>query len=366
MPTRASEGRLEFRTSFEVAFGDKRSRAPVPRDRPGERAVRLRGRSTGSTWSRRPRDRVPRDRLQERDRAVSTDVSKARMLQLPLYAMAVERIILPGRVVGLFDVGYWGLRKDGYKPIAFEDVEAAPGGARVLRAGAGRPLRRGIFVVDSRTTAARASAITGRICRVRQARLAAKHHDRSLPDLQRAVATRTVGVASHETRQPVGRSRDGQGSSELGTSDRSAASRSGGARASVALSAGAGCGKTMVLTERFLAALDGPAAGRSRSLVALTFTEKAARELRQRIRAVPGAAGRAATTPRGGGPCSAAWTRRRSARSTSSAGDLLRRTPWRSGSTPSSRSSTSRSPARSATRRSARQSGECSRRASPT
>ena len=51
------------------------------------------------------------------------------------------------------------------------------------------------------------------------------------------------------------------------------------------LSAGAGCGKTMVLTERFLSAL-GEAGGRPlRALVALTFTEKAARELRQRIRA---------------------------------------------------------------------------------
>jgi ATP-dependent helicase/nuclease subunit A len=54
---------------------------------------------------------------------------------------------------------------------------------------------------------------------------------------------------------------------------------------SVALSAGAGCGKTSVLTERFLRELEGPSARALRSVVALTFTEKAARELRQRIRA---------------------------------------------------------------------------------
>ncbi|MGP0062548.1 MAG: UvrD-helicase domain-containing protein [Isosphaeraceae bacterium] len=54
---------------------------------------------------------------------------------------------------------------------------------------------------------------------------------------------------------------------------------------SVALSAGAGCGKTMVLTERFLSALDDDGGRPLRALVALTFTEKAARELRQRIRA---------------------------------------------------------------------------------
>ncbi len=56
---------------------------------------------------------------------------------------------------------------------------------------------------------------------------------------------------------------------------------------SIALSAGAGCGKTFVLTERFLAELE-PRADDHRSrlsqLIAITFTERAAREMRQRIR----------------------------------------------------------------------------------
>ena len=54
--------------------------------------------------------------------------------------------------------------------------------------------------------------------------------------------------------------------------------------ASVALSAGAGCGKTFVLAERFIRALEGPEARPLGRIVALTFTNKAARELRQRIR----------------------------------------------------------------------------------
>ncbi len=54
--------------------------------------------------------------------------------------------------------------------------------------------------------------------------------------------------------------------------------------ASVALSAGAGCGKTTVLTERFVRALDGPTPISLGKIVALTFTNKAARELRDRIR----------------------------------------------------------------------------------
>ncbi len=61
---------------------------------------------------------------------------------------------------------------------------------------------------------------------------------------------------------------------------------------SVAVSAGAGCGKTLVLTERFLAELspERPSAqSRDRrprlgQLVAITFTERAAREMRDRIR----------------------------------------------------------------------------------
>jgi ATP-dependent helicase/nuclease subunit A len=51
---------------------------------------------------------------------------------------------------------------------------------------------------------------------------------------------------------------------------------------SVVLSSGAGCGKTHVLTERYLAHLrDGADVGQ---VVAITFTDRAAREMRRRIR----------------------------------------------------------------------------------
>jgi len=58
---------------------------------------------------------------------------------------------------------------------------------------------------------------------------------------------------------------------------------------SVSVSAGAGCGKTFVLTERFLAHFDPVRADCIKpedlgSLVAITFTDRAAREMRQRIR----------------------------------------------------------------------------------
>lgn len=55
-------------------------------------------------------------------------------------------------------------------------------------------------------------------------------------------------------------------------------------KVSVSLSAGAGCGKTFVLTRRFLSHLEpGPDVNLS-GLVAITFTERAAREMRERIR----------------------------------------------------------------------------------
>jgi ATP-dependent helicase/nuclease subunit A len=59
---------------------------------------------------------------------------------------------------------------------------------------------------------------------------------------------------------------------------------------SISLSAGAGCGKTHVLTTRFLAHLDptmssGDTPIELRQLIAITFTDAAAREMRSRIRA---------------------------------------------------------------------------------
>ncbi len=54
---------------------------------------------------------------------------------------------------------------------------------------------------------------------------------------------------------------------------------------SIGLAAGAGCGKTFVLTQRFLSYLNpGEARAELHELIALTFTDKAAREMRERIR----------------------------------------------------------------------------------
>jgi ATP-dependent helicase/nuclease subunit A len=66
--------------------------------------------------------------------------------------------------------------------------------------------------------------------------------------------------------------------------------------ASVVLSSGAGCGKTAVLTARYLSHLENDRAG-VHQLVAITFTDRAAREMRRRIRSDVEAKLRAASGP---------------------------------------------------------------------
>ncbi len=209
------------------------------------------------------------------------EVRQARLLQLPLYAMAVERIILAGEDVTLHDVGYWALRKEGYKAIAFAEWELVQAALESYVAELVDRLRRGVFVVDSQVDGCEGFCDFRAICRIRQARLAAKHHDRPTPpelatDRRARTSVHLGGRRLVSTTVPPssGVTLTEQQLRALGVPD-----------ASVALSAGAGCGKTMVLTERFLAALDDADGRPLEALVALTFTEKAARELRQRIRA---------------------------------------------------------------------------------
>lgn len=49
------------------------------------------------------------------------DVTGAVALQLPLYAMAVERFLMDGGAVKLRDLGYWSLKTKGYDPVKLPD-----------------------------------------------------------------------------------------------------------------------------------------------------------------------------------------------------------------------------------------------------
>ena len=132
----------------------------------------------------------------------STDVKQGEMLQLPLYAMAVERLLFQDGAAGLFDLGYWSLRKDGFKAIAFaswdQDQEALV--AHVLALV--DELRRGVFVVQSRTPNCESYCDYRSVCRVRQVRRAEKNLERSLPVL--SVQTRRGRKASAAAKPAAG------------------------------------------------------------------------------------------------------------------------------------------------------------------
>jgi ATP-dependent helicase/nuclease subunit B len=172
---------------FEVAFGKEESYQSysyleIGR---GARAVRLQGKIDRIDIVDGPDGRGFRVIDYKSGNGPSTnDVRQARLLQLPLYAMAVERIILAEEGLPLRDVGYWALRKDGYKPIAFAEWRAVQEALESYVAELVDRLRRGSFVVDSQVDGCEGFCDFRAICRIRQARLAAKHHDRAVaPEL---------------------------------------------------------------------------------------------------------------------------------------------------------------------------------------
>ena len=170
---------------FEVEFGKEDSARSYLEIGRGQRMVRLQGKIDRIDIVESPEG--PGFRVIDYKSGAgpsTTDVSRARLLQLPLYAMAVERIILVDHALSLRDVGYWALRKDGYKPIAFEDWVAVRAALESYVAELVERLRRGIFVVDSQIDGCEGFCDYRAICRIRQARQAAKHHDRAVaPEL---------------------------------------------------------------------------------------------------------------------------------------------------------------------------------------
>jgi ATP-dependent helicase/nuclease subunit B len=188
---------------FEVEFGDEDSRHTYLELGRGPGLVRLQGKIDRIDLVDSPEGRGFRVIDYKSGAGPSaTDVRKARLLQLPLYAMAVERIILADELVRLRDVGYWALRKDGYKPIAFEEWEAVQAALESYVAELVGRLRRGIFVVDSQIDGCEGFCDYRAICRIRQVRLAAKRHDRAVPP------ELAVERASRKRREPAAAARD--------------------------------------------------------------------------------------------------------------------------------------------------------------
>lgn len=103
-----------------------------------------------------------------------TDVKEAIYLQLPLYALAVERIVLQKTTALLHDVGYWALAGDGFKPIALKQWESDRQALEEYVSGVVGQLRQGLFIVDSCKDDCVHRCEYGSICRIRQVRAARK------------------------------------------------------------------------------------------------------------------------------------------------------------------------------------------------
>ncbi len=101
-------------------------------------------------------------------------VKSGQMLQLPLYALAVERLVLADEDKTLLDVGYWELKQDGYKSIRFESWAEDQGMLEEHVIKVVEKLRQGVFPVNPGKDGCESYCEFRSICRVRQVRSAHK------------------------------------------------------------------------------------------------------------------------------------------------------------------------------------------------
>ena len=128
---------------FEVEFGQPKGEFPALELGEGADMVRLQGKIDRIDWVETENGTAFRvidyktgtgPRIQ--------DVKAFVRIQLPLYALAVERLGLAGSVEQLFDLAYWELREKGFKPVKIdwpsyreELVPAVINAVKSLRAG---------------------------------------------------------------------------------------------------------------------------------------------------------------------------------------------------------------------------------------
>jgi ATP-dependent helicase/DNAse subunit B len=158
---------------FEVGFGDPRRDDTRPclqiGDGPG--AVRVRGkidRVDVVSASGRPGFRV----IDYKTGAPPSgrEVKENLMVQLPLYALAVQRLGLVDEAAELLDVGYWDLREKGFRRIELKNWEEAAAGLEAAVLEAAARLRSGRFDVDPRRDGCQSSCDYSNVCRIAQIR----------------------------------------------------------------------------------------------------------------------------------------------------------------------------------------------------
>jgi RecB family exonuclease len=100
------------------------------------------------------------------------DIDEAFVLQLPIYAQALESFDLEGQRTRLLAMGYWDLKDKGYKPIDLATWPAlrAKIEAKVLETAAS--IRKGAFAVDPASKDCTRTCDFATVCRIRQVRTA--------------------------------------------------------------------------------------------------------------------------------------------------------------------------------------------------
>jgi ATP-dependent helicase/nuclease subunit B len=167
---------------LEVAFGDERSGTPCLEIGGEANTIRVRGKIDRIDLIDSPEGRTFRV-IDYKSGSVpsQSDVRAARLLQLPLYAMAVERVILDEEQIPLRDVGYWDLKKDGFRAISFSEWQEVQAAVESYVTALVDRLRHGAFVVESQADDCESYCDFRAICRIRQVRAAGKHYDQVSP-----------------------------------------------------------------------------------------------------------------------------------------------------------------------------------------
>jgi RecB family exonuclease len=187
---------------LELDFGTEGAEYPMLEIRDGSRTLRLTG-------------RIDRIDVAEGDSGLRfrvidyksghapgpNEVKNGEMLQLPLYAMAVERIVFQDEATVLADLGYWSLKSDGYKPISFGDWEQDKADLIAHVLSIVDQLRAGVFVVHSRREGCETFCDFRGVCRIRQVRQAGKRYAWILPKL--SVETRRARKAAQPGKAPA-------------------------------------------------------------------------------------------------------------------------------------------------------------------
>ncbi|WP_369432118.1 PD-(D/E)XK nuclease family protein [Aquisphaera insulae] len=178
------DGRQFAPRMLELDFGSEGAEYPMLEIRDGAKSVRLLGRIDRIDVSETDAGLRFRVIDYKSGHTPSTgEVRSGAMLQLPLYAMAVERIVFQDRETILADLGYWGLKDDGYTPISFGDWEEDKSALIAHVLSLVDQLRRGVFVVHSRRDGCESFCDYRGVCRIGQVRRAGKRFSWILPTL---------------------------------------------------------------------------------------------------------------------------------------------------------------------------------------